>query len=106
MRSKILILAAACALPIATEARADVVDNAYWLCQRLSATGLTTECDVHGWGKTVDVRLDMSSSEARKSCAAVSDMTYKAKRTFAGAWKLRFFSPYSGEHPTAVCNLR
>ena len=87
-------------------AQADVVDDAYRLCAALEGTGLTTECEVKGWGSTVDVRIDTSSPEARKICTSTADMMAQMTRSFAGKWKLRIFSPYSGEHPIAICNLR
>jgi hypothetical protein len=89
--------------PIAT---ADVIDDAYRLCKAMEATGLTTECEVKGWGSTVDVTIDTNGSEGRKICAGVVDMMAKQTRTFAGKWKLRIFSPYSGQRPIAVCTLR
>ena len=39
-------------------------------------------------------------------CIGVADMMARKTRSFAGKWKLRIFSPYSGKHPTAICNLR
>lgn len=87
-------------------AAADVIDDAYRLCKAMEATGLTTECEVKGWGSTVDVTIDTNGSEGRKICAGVADMMAKQTRTFAGKWKLRIFSPYSGQRPIAVCTLR
>ncbi len=86
-------------------ATADVVDDAYRLCSALEGTGLTTECEVKGWGSTVDVRIATSSSEARKICSGVVDMMAKQTRSFNGKWKLQIFSPYSGDHPIATCTL-
>jgi hypothetical protein len=85
---------------------ADAVDNAYRLCAAMDKTGLTTECKVSGWGSTVDVRMDTSGAEARKICAGVVDMMAQQKHSFASKWKLRIFSPYSSEHPIAVCTLK
>lgn len=90
-----------------------VVDDAYLLCESFEATGLTTDCEVKGWGLTVDVRIDTSGSEARKICTGVADMLAQKTHSFASfassagrPWKLRIFSPYSSEHPIAICNLR
>jgi hypothetical protein len=85
---------------------ADAVDNAFRLCAVFEKTGLTTECKVSGWGSTVDVRMDTSGAEARKICISVVDLMAQQKLSFAGKWKLRIFSPYSGEHPIAVCTLK
>jgi hypothetical protein len=84
---------------------ADVIDDAYKLCSALEGTGLTTECEVKGWGSTVDVRIATSGSEARKICSGVVDMMAKQTRSFKGKWKLQIFSPYSGDHPIATCTL-
>jgi len=85
---------------------ADVIDDAYRVCSAMERTGLTTECKVNGWGSTVDVRIDTNGSEARKICSGVVDAMAQKTRSFAGKWKLRIFSPYSGEHPIAVCTLQ
>jgi len=85
---------------------ADAVDNAFRLCAVFEKTGLSSECHVRGWGSTVDVRLDTSSAEARKMCVAMVDLLVRENLRFAGKWKLRIFSPYSGEHPIAVCTLK
>jgi len=90
----------------APAASADVIDDAYRLCKSMEGTGLTTQCEVKGWGSTVDVRIDTNGAEARKICAGVADMMAKQTRTFAGKWKLQIFSPYSGDRPIAVCTLR
>jgi hypothetical protein len=79
---------------------ADAVDNAYRLCAAMDKTGLT------GWGSTVDVRMDTSGAETRKICAGVVDMMAQQKHSFASKWKLCIFSPYSSEHPIAVCTLK
>jgi hypothetical protein len=84
----------------------EAVDNAFRLCAVMEKTGLTTECKVSGWGSTVDVRLDTTGAEARKMCAAMVDLLVQQKLSFGGKWKLRLFSPYSGEHPIAVCTLK
>ncbi len=100
-----MLLAASMALS-SQVASADVIDDAYRLCTTFENTGLSTECEVKGWGSTVDVTIDTNGVEARKICAGVVDMMAEQTRTFAGKWKLRIFSPYSGERPIAVCTLR
>jgi hypothetical protein len=85
---------------------ADAADNAFRLCAAMEKTGLSPECNVRGWGSTVDVRLDSSSAEARKICAGVVNLMVQQKLSLAGKWQLRIFSPYSGEHPIAVCTLK
>ena len=85
---------------------ADVVEDAYRLCATFENTGMSTECKVSGWGSTVDVTIDTNGGEARKICAGLVEMMAEKTRSFAGKWKLRIFSPYSGERPIAVCTLR
>ena len=84
-------------------ARADAVEDGYRLCASLERSGLLTECEVHGWGSTIDIRIDTTSSEARKMCKMISDAGRNA--SFNGAWKLKILSPYSGDKPIAVCTL-
>ena len=106
MKHKTQVLAVAFTLAMSGSVYADVIDDAYRMCSAMEGTGLTTECKVKGWGSTVDVRLDTNGSEARKICSGVVDTMAQKTRTFAGKWKLRIFSPYSGEHPIAVCTLQ
>lgn len=87
-------------------ASADVIDDAYHLCSALERTGATTECEVNGWNSTVDATIDTNSSQAKQLCGGVAKMMAKQTRTFAGKWKLRIFSPYSGERPIASCLLK
>jgi hypothetical protein len=69
-------------------------------------SGVATECEVKGWGSTVDVRIDTTGTEARKMCPAMVNLLAQQKLSFAGKWKLRIFSPYRGDHPIAVCTLK
>ena len=93
-------------MAVPSRASADVVDDAYRLCKVMDISGVSTECEVKGWGSTVDVTIDTNGAEARKVCDGVADMMAKKTRTFAGQWRLRIFSPYSGKKPIAVCTLR
>lgn len=99
-------LGAAVIFGVSNTATADVIDDAYRLCSAIEGTNLATECKVSGWGSTVDTTIDTTSAEARKICAGIADMMAQKTHTFAGKWKLRIFSPYSGEHPIASCILR
>ena len=83
----------------------NVFDEAYHLCDAMKGTGDVTECTVDGSGHFVDVRIDMSSEEAKKVCAATVAMVAQHTTRFAGIWQLRLFSPYSGDHPIAICTL-
>ena len=96
-----LLISSNLALAIKNE---DAVDAAYRTCYAMEQTGMTSSCEV-GVQK-VDVRIDMSGGEARKTCAGVAKMMAGITNGFKGGnWKLRLFSTYSGEQPIAVCNL-
>ena len=98
-----------------TPAIAEDVEAGYALCAKLQATGYVPECTVNGWNSTVDFRADLSSSVAIDLCAkitgdvVISSQFLRARvrddGTLAPKWTLRIFSPYSGEHPLAVCSL-
>lgn len=84
----------------------DSVTEAMVVCKAMENTGMTTRCEVKGWGKTVDVRMDTSSAEARKMCGGIAqEMQQIGNELRRTGWKLRIFSPYSGEEPIAVCNF-
>lgn len=97
-----LILGALASQP----AKADDVDSAYALCRIMDGTGLLSkECEVSGYDGAVDVSLDMSSSEARELCAGIKPTIAQKGVTFGPRWKLRIYSPYSGDNTIAVCPL-
>lgn len=83
-----------------------VIDDAYLLCKAMDGTGLTTECSVQASDQAVDVTIDTNGSEARKICAGVASQMAQKTANFAGQWKLRIFSPYSGNRPIASCVLQ
>lgn len=85
---------------------ADAVDDAMRICKVMEATGDSTGCEVKGYGSTVDVTMDTNGAEAKKICLGVADFMAEQTRSFGGEWKLRIFSPYSGEKPIAICTLR
>jgi hypothetical protein len=82
---------------------ADGVDAAFRLCATLESTLPNTECEVDAWESTIDVKMDKSSSKARKICSQADTMTQRG--SFDGKWILRVFSPDSGENPIAICTL-
>jgi hypothetical protein len=85
---------------------ANVIDDAYRLCKAMESTNLTMQCEVKGFGSMVDVTIDTNGAEARRICAGVADQMAQLTSSFGGTWKLRIFSPYSGERPIATCTLR
>jgi hypothetical protein len=56
--------------------------------------------------QAVDVRFNTNAAEAQKICTGLVEVAAQQKLNFAGKWKLCIFSPYSGEHPIAVCTLK
>jgi hypothetical protein len=97
---------AACGLVVPDAVWADAFDDAVRLCAAIEKTGLVTECDVRGAGPSLDVRMNTTSAEARKICDGMAESIAQQNLRFGGKWKLRIFSPYSGEHPIAVCTLK
>ncbi len=82
------------------------VNNAYKVCYIFEGTPIMTEpCDVSGWGKSVNVRLDATASEARILCNHLVGLARKGGWRFDAGWTLKIYSPYSGDNTTAYCAL-
>ena len=85
---------------------ANTVDNAFILCRALDNTNLLSkECSVSGWNQSVDVHMDMSSGEARKTCPELVSFAKSNGLRFDKGWKLKIFSPYSNGNTIAQCNF-
>lgn len=83
-----------------------VIDDAYIVCEAFKGTNDVAECTVSSFGKTIDVRIDTSSDEARKICVGTAELAATHTERFAGAgWTLNIYSPYSGDHPIATCPM-
>lgn len=82
-----------------------MVGDAYRVCSGFEGTELVSGCKVDGGKMTVDVRIDTNGSEANKLCAAIPNMVSQHTVSLRGIWKLRIFSPFSGEYPLAVCSF-
>jgi hypothetical protein len=108
MRQLVLVSSVALLSLIAPHVHAarDVIDDAYMLCKVFENTGMSTECNVRGGSSSVEVTLDTNGVEGRKICASVVAEMATVTGNFAGKWKLKIFSPYSGNRPIAVCTLR
>lgn len=101
----------ACALGIsaisATWAFADVIDNAYGLCDSLDQLGiLTAPCNVNGWKASIDIHVDTNGPAAQKLCQQISQTAARNGIPFEGAWSIRIFSPFSGDNTIATCRLK
>lgn len=82
------------------------VDDAFRLCGALEDTGYTSKCKVRGFGRSVDTWIDTSGPEAIKICRETASMLRQHTTSLsAGGWKLRIFSPFSGENVLAECPL-
>lgn len=82
------------------------VDYAYRLCNVIDGTGLTSaKCEVSGWNSSVTMHVDMSASEARKTCAAMVNEVRAQGLRFDPGWTIQIRSPYSGDNSIAFCNL-
>jgi hypothetical protein len=97
---------AGCGLVFLDAVRAGVFDDAVRLCTAIEKTGMSTECTTSGYRQAVDVRFNTNAAEAHKICTGLVEVAAQQRLSFAGKWKLRIFSPYSGEHPIAVCTLK
>jgi hypothetical protein len=91
--------------PTSTESAVPTIgEDAERVCKAMQGA-LTTSCEVHAWGKTIDVRMDTTGVEARKICLGTVKVLSGYTEAFKGEWRLRMFSPYSGDQPIAVCAL-
>lgn len=88
-------------------AYSDNVDKALAVCSVFDKTGMLSEsCDISGWNRSVDVKIDTNGSEARKICNGVSSLLEKQGVYFIEKqWKLRIYSPFSNGNTIATCNL-
>jgi hypothetical protein len=96
---------------IVTAAAEDAYDisseNALKLCKAWDASGtVTAPCEVSVWHQTVKVRIDTNGPEARKICdGAAKALAQLVHATFMSGWKLKIYSPFSGDQTLAVCDL-
>lgn len=83
----------------------DAIDDAYRVCNAMMGTDLVSKCDVSGWNSSVDVRIDTSAREAIKICRASVALVSQYTGKLSGRWKLRIFSPFSGNNVLAECSF-
>jgi len=82
------------------------VDDASRLCGALKGTDFTSKCEVKVFGMSVDAWIDTSGPEAIKICRETASMLRQYTTSLsAGGWKLRIFSPFSGDNVLAECLL-
>jgi hypothetical protein len=83
----------------------DEFDDAVKVCTAFQNTGMTTECEL-GAGRLIDVRMNTTPSEAQKICVKTVEVVSPYTKKLVPQWQLRIFSPYSGDHPIAVCPFK
>ncbi|WP_417224303.1 SHOCT domain-containing protein [Amphritea sp.] len=82
------------------------VESAYKLCHAIEESGLSTaECEFSVLTFSVEARMNVSSSTAAKLCIMMSDTMKKNGYNFQPGWKLKIYSPFSGDNTIALCNL-
>ncbi len=80
--------------------------NAEKLCSMIDQTGMTSQaCTVSGWDQSVSAYMDTTSTQARNICTQIASMTAEKGIKFDKGWRLKIFSPYSGENTIAECSL-
>jgi hypothetical protein len=79
-------------------------DDPSTLWEKLRPKDYVTECTVNAGAATVDVRMAvaMNFEQAREMCRVVARVVLVVEP----GWRVRLFSPYSGDHPIAVCPLK
>jgi hypothetical protein len=58
---------------------------------------------VSGWNSSVDVRIDTNAREAIEICRSSVALVSQYTPRLSGSWKLRIFSPFSGENVLTEC---
>ncbi|MCG9100223.1 hypothetical protein [Laribacter hongkongensis] len=82
------------------------VDNAHKVCQTFENSNLLSKpCEISGLKSKINITLDMSPSEARKTCTSAVNLFKKNGITFNSGWTLNIYSPYNNKNSIAYCNL-
>ncbi len=91
--------------PIAV-ADANSVSKAYRLCAMLNITNqLSSGCDISGWSQSIDIHIDMTSSQAQNLCNGMVNKLADEGVRFREGWEMRIYSPYMGRDSIAACQL-
>jgi hypothetical protein len=88
--------------PVMRAAAADALDDAFKVCAALKNASTVITCDVHGWAQSVDVSLHVGPADAKPICDAIAHAVAQQSSRLAHGWKMRLFSPDSGQL-TAQC---
>jgi hypothetical protein len=81
-------------------------ENGVVLCEAVDGTGLTSKpCSVSSWHSAIDVTIDTTSREAKKVCLGLAMQMTAAGLKWDRGWRIRIYSPFSGESSIAFCDL-
>jgi hypothetical protein len=83
----------------------DEFDDAVKVCDTFKRTGMITECSL-STPRLIDVRMNTTPGEAQNICVKTVEAISQHTQKLAPKWQLRIFSPYSGDHPIAVCPFK
>jgi hypothetical protein len=83
----------------------DEFDDAVKVCDVFRNTGMVTECSL-GTPRLINVRMNTTPSEAQKICVMSVEAVSQQATKLTSQWQLRIFSPFSGDHPIAVCRFK
>jgi hypothetical protein len=83
----------------------DEFDDAVMVCDTFKRTGMITECSL-STPRLIDVRMNTTPSEAQKICVKTVEAMSQQPNKLTPQWQLRIFSPFSGDHPIAVCPFK
>ena len=74
------------------------------LCAKIEGLGIAPQCDISGLHDTMNLYKDVSTPGAEIICQQIVQVTLQRGWHF-GDFQLKVFSPFSGDHPLAVCKL-
>jgi len=84
---------------------ADDVETAGMVCSVYDSMGASLTCAVSAADKAVDVTIESSDVDPATTCAGFGSSMVHLAQMFSTKWKLRIFTPDSGDVPAAVCDL-
>lgn len=86
--------------------RRDPVRAARAICRWIDGSGVTSQpCEYSAWNSTITATVDMSASEARKTCDLLSSTLREEDLAPGEGWTLHIRSPYSGDNSIAFCSI-
>jgi hypothetical protein len=84
----------------------DAIAHAHKLCILIDGTNLVSQpCRVASGESAVEATIDMTPHDAKKTCTSIAEIAKTGGLKFDLGWKLRIYSPYSGDRTIAYCSL-